>query len=187
MDIYEVLEDQLWESFDETLKLLGENTKVIIANESGLEPVEDYLSIRVVDLKEVGSDKQQYLRHNETLNIAEGQTTTHYEIPVQITLSGEGSGGIAVKLSNNLKSLDEVRSIFRRNSLSILNKSSVRRVPHFSETKWRSVFKLDVVFSYAYKTTFSAEYADVIVIDNLVNKEKWCVNVKNKNYSCEVK
>lgn len=186
MDEYEILEDQLWDSFEKLRLALGLDTTVIIAHESGLEPLEDYLSIRVVDMEEVASTTGQYLHYNEITGEAGNSITTHYKIPVQITFSGKGSGGAATKVNNTIKKLSEARSIFQSNSLSPLYKSSVRRVPHFRETEWRDIFKLDITFSYAYVTTFTADYADVISFDNLVSGEKFCVNLKDKNYSCEV-
>lgn len=159
-DIYKELEDGLVEGVSSLLTMLGETTKVIIANESGLEPKNNYVSIRVVDMQESSSNINTMAHYKEATSRAEGTILTHYKIPVQLTFSGKGSGGVANKVNNSIIKLSQSRVGFQSQGLSPMSKSKLRRVPMFRETGWRDIFKLDVVFSYAQITTYNVDYHD---------------------------
>lgn len=87
---------------------------------------------------------------------------TTYEVQVQFTFAGSNAEDLAFYFHNAVCNNRTISSIYRKNGLSPMRKSSLRRSPQRRDTKWVDYWNVDVTFLYAVITKQDVDWIDSI-------------------------
>lgn len=133
---------------------------IIFSHQSGTEPDVPYVVIQIVSANQVGRTSYSTLTdEDENLTII-----TQYEITAQFSFCGSLAGDMAYDFNSAINNNVVIWEAFQKNKLAPLRKSSLRRLPIKRETKWIEYQNLDVIFSYAVKTTQKVDVVERISI-----------------------
>ncbi len=138
---------QFIQSVVTSTKSMFPDNKVIIGNSNGQEPINPYISLRVIRNTPVGS------AYNDTQLSSDGMMSTrvNYEALVQFSFTStdeEAAADLAYTFVQYINT-PRTREVFRRNNLGKTNISSVRNVAYKRETVWTQYYNVDVTFVYA--------------------------------------
>ena len=147
MSIYDSLKSSLYNS---CTKIVTEN-QVIFSHQGGQEPNGTYCAINILRVDKVGSETDATYASDDG-SITELYSRNEYEATVRFMFVGKDAGNLAYEFESTMDNYAS-RFFFGTESLAVMRKSNVRRVPEKRETTWVENFTLDVVFSYAVETT----------------------------------
>ena len=138
----------------------AKNKGIIYSHTSGTEPTTPYVVIQIVKVNQEGrTSYSSYADEIENLTIV-----NHYKITAQFSFVGTLAGDMAYDFDNAIINNTVIREAFQRLNLAPVEKSTLRRVPALRETKWIEYENLDVVFTYAVKTTQAVDIIEHIRI-----------------------
>jgi len=144
MDLY----DEIRKSIYTSCKAFLPNSNLIHAHQGGQEPKGSYCAINVLKADKVGREcDSTYASVDQTIN-----SVSVYEVTTRFMFVGKDSGNLAYSFETVVDN-PAARFYFGTESLAIMRKGEVRRVPEKRDTTWVDNFTLDVVFSYAIETT----------------------------------
>lgn len=152
-----------------TLKVLDEyfptpdakNKGIIFSHLSGSEPSTPYVVIQIVQVIQQGRTS-----YSSAATDAEEELTiiNHYKISVQFSFIGSTGGDMAYDFNNAVNNNVVMWEAFQKYNLSPVEKTPLRRVPVLRDTKWIEYENLDVVFTYAVKSTQAVDIVEQVVI-----------------------
>lgn len=133
---------------------------VIFSNSNGLEPSESYCVVNILSINQIG-------HHNTSTKVnlaSELSIQVVYEAMVQLSfvgsLSGDMGQSFTQRINNNPLTLQELK----RNKLSVMRKSLIRRAPQKRDTAWIEYSNMDVTFSYIVNTQQVIDTVEGVVI-----------------------
>ena len=178
------IDDALWESTDKAIKqLFSYPIPIIFAREGGQEPKEGYIAIES-KLRQIGRSERNTAGLTATSKTGYHNKNT-YEVDVEFTFVSSNKGrdiaeGIYL-FDGSIRDNPNIRRVYRDNHLSVMRKGLVRPFPVYDSTQWRSVNKLEVVFSIAVDFTYEVDYVDKIVVKNNNNGDIFSVENRKEN------
>lgn len=138
----------------------AQNSGIIFSHTSGAEPSTPYVVIQIVKtIQEGRTSYSTYAGAAEKLTIV-----NHYRITAQFSFIGTTAGDMAYDFDNAIFNNTVMREAFQTLNLVAVEKSNIRRVPALRDTKWIEYENLDVVFTYAVKTTQAVDIIEHIRI-----------------------
>lgn len=137
----------------------AKNKGIIYSHTSGTEPTTPYVVIQIVKVDQQGRTSYSTFAGevDEKLTIV-----NHYKITAQFSFVGTLAGDMAYDFYNAVNNNVVMWEAFQKYNLAPVEKSTLRRVPALRETKWIEYENLDVVFTYAVKTTQSVDIIEHI-------------------------
>lgn len=144
MSIYQSLRTAL---YNVTSSLIPNNL-IIHSHQGGQEPKQTYCALNILKTDKIGMEYQNsYASPDPTIS-----SVSVYEVTVRYLFIGKDAGDIAYEFETIVDN-PASRFYFGKESLAIMRKGEVRRVPEKRDTTWVDNFTLDVIFSYAVETT----------------------------------
>jgi hypothetical protein len=144
MSIYSSLRTALYNSS----KALIPNNEVIHSHQGAQEPKNSYCSINILKTNKIGMEYENtYATPDPTIS-----SVSVYEVTVRYMFIGQEAGDVAYEFET-VADNPASRFYFGTESLAIMRKGEVRRIPEKRDTTWVENFILDVVFSYAVVTS----------------------------------
>lgn len=142
------LYDSLRNSLYTSCKSFLPDNELIFSHQGGQEPKGTYCSLHVLRTDKIGMEYHNtYASPNPTIS-----SVSVYEVTVRFIFIGQDSGNLAYEFETVVDN-PAARFYFGTESLAIMRKGEVRRVPEKRDTTWVDHFTLDVIFSYAVETT----------------------------------
>ena len=139
---------------------ISQDKGIIFSHTNGTEPSIPYVVIQIGKASQEGrTSYSTYANSVENLTIV-----NHYRVTVQFSFLGTTSGDMAYDFDNAIINNVVVREAFQRLNLAPVEKTDVRRIPVLRETKWTEFESLNVVFTYAVKTTQAVDIIEHIRI-----------------------
>lgn len=145
----------------------SQNAGIIFSHVNGSEPSSPYVVINVLGIEQQGKHMTSTLS-NPTDNTVSVRAS--YEITVQFSFCGSTAGDMVQsftqRINNNPLSLESLK----KERLSVMRKSPIRRAPQKRDTQWVEYFNQDVVFSYIVNTQQLVDWVEAVVIEDTVNE-----------------
>lgn len=85
---------------------------------------------------------------------------TTYEAQIQFTFAGSDAEDLAFYFHNAVCNNRTISFVYRKNGLSPMRKSTLRRSPQKRDTQWVDFWNVDVTFLYAVVTKQDVDWAD---------------------------
>ena len=160
MNIYDSVKQAVYTSCN---NLLPDN-KLIHSHQGGQEPKGSYCALNILKADKIGMEcDSTYASADQTI-----KSNSVYEVTVRFMFVGKDSGNLAYNFET-VADNPAARFYFGTESLAIMRKGEVRRVPEKRDTTWVDNFTLDVVFSYAIQTIQPIETIDTVLWQNYIN------------------
>jgi len=160
MNIYDSVKQAVYTSCN---NLLPDN-KLIHSHQGGQEPKGSYCALNILKADKIGMEcESTYASADQTI-----KSSSVYEVTVRFMFVGKDSGNLAYNFET-VADNPASRFYFGTESLTIMRKGEVRRVPEKRDTTWVDNFTLDVVFSYAIQTIQPIETIDIVLWQNYIN------------------
>lgn len=163
MEIYTQLEDSLYESITKAFEVSGKSLEVTQSHDNGVEPLEDYVSINVLELTRQGQASKSGMAEFSA-GIAKEYAVQSYEALVQLNFFGENSPNHASWFHSQYKGNTVIREWFLRNKLAPRTISSMRRAPQLRDSVWVKSFAMDIRVGWAVQTVQDVDWADFVTI-----------------------
>lgn len=148
MNLYDSLKSALYTA---TKTYIPDN-ELIHSHQGGQEPKGSYCVINILNTDRIGMSEQSSYASSSQLV----RSTSHYEVIIRYMFVGKDAGNLAYELETSIEN-PAARFAFGGESLAIMRKGEVKRVPERRDTTWVENFTLDVVFSYAVYNTQSID------------------------------
>ena len=143
MNLYDSVRQAIYNSS----KNLLPNNELIYSHQGGQEPRGSYCSINIIRTNKIG------MEYESTYASATDITSVSvYEVTTRFMFVGDDAGNLAYEFET-VADNPASRFYFGTESLAIMRKGEIRRVPEKRDTDWIDNFVLDVIFSYAVETT----------------------------------
>lgn len=134
---------------------------IIFSHLNGSEPSIPYVVIQIVQA--VQSGRTSY--SSAATDVSEELTIiNHYRITAQFSFIGTLAGDMAYDFNNAINNNVVMWEAFQKYNLSPVEKSNLRRVPAKRDTKWIEYENLDVVFTYAVKSTQVVDVIEQVIL-----------------------
>jgi hypothetical protein len=160
MNIYDSVKQAVYTSCN---NLLPDN-KLIHSHQGGQEPKGSYCALNILKADKIGMEcDSTYASADQTI-----KSTSVYEVTVRFMFVGKDSGNLAYNFET-VADNPAARFYFGTESLAIMRKGEVRRVPEKRDTTWVDNFTLDVIFSYAVETTQPIDTIEVVTWQHYIN------------------
>jgi len=143
MNLYDSVRQAIYNSS----KNLLPNNELIYSHQSGHEPRGSYCSINIIRTNKIGMEYES--TYASATDITSGSV---YEVTTRFMFVGDDAGNLAYEFET-VADNPASRFYFGTESLAIMRKGEIRRVPEKRDTDWIDNFVLDVIFSYAVETT----------------------------------
>lgn len=164
MSYYEDMEGHIYVATRNVLDFIGYPTvRVFYAEADVLEPEKTYMIINILDVEQVGltNEASYVFGPEETLD-----TTTHYKVLVQFTITGDSSRIVAPDFRHNIINNRACSFEYNKENLAFLMRGKLRNVPYKRETQWVDCFNFDVEMSFALQTRQSHDWVEQVVIND---------------------
>jgi len=135
---------------------------VFFSHTNGSEPVNPYVVINILGIEQQGRSQVSSL----TDTAFDISVQSQYEVTVQFGFCGSTAGDMAHSFTQRVNNNPITMEAFRKESLSVMRKSNLRRVPQKRDTKWVEYFNQDFVFAYIVNTTQPVDYVETIVLED---------------------
>lgn len=89
---------------------------------------------------------------------------TTYETQIQFTFAGSNAEDLAFYFHNAVCNNRTIAFVYRKNGLSPMRKSTLRRSPQKRDTKWVDFWNVDVTFLYAVVTKQDVDWVEHISV-----------------------
>lgn len=143
---------------------------IYFANENGAQPLTPYCMIEIVSFESVGREEM-----TSTTTYSTGSTTgtmtirEPYEVTAKFVFEGKNTsanngGDLALEFYSLLNTPLFIQEC-RKNSISLLRKGIVRRIPVKRETKWYVSFAIDVTFACIIERTQQVDGFDNVYVN----------------------
>lgn len=137
-----------------------QNAGIIFSHTGGTEPSTPYVVIQIVKVNQEGrTSYSSAASDDEKLTIV-----NHYKITAQFSFIGTLAGDMAYDFNNAITNNVVMWEAFQKYNLTPVEKSTLRRVPALRNTTWIEYENLDVVFTYAVKTTQAVDIVERIIL-----------------------
>lgn len=136
---------------------------IFFSHTNGSEPSKPFVVINILSEEQIGKHSTSTLSDptQDMLYIR-----ASYEMTVQFTFCGSTAGDMAYSFSQRINNNPFSFSSLRKEKLSVLRKSKIRRAPQKRDTKWVEYFNQDVVFSYTVNTEQPVDWIEAVVIES---------------------
>lgn len=138
----------------------AQNAGIIFSHLSGTEPTIPYVVIQIIKVNQEGRTSYS-TSANDTENLT---IVNHYRISAQFSFIGTLAGDMGYDFNNAINNNVVMWEAFQKYNLTPVEKSVLRRVPALRDTKWIEYENLDVVFTYAVKTTQAVDIVEQIIL-----------------------
>lgn len=160
MNLFDSLKTALYTSS----KSYFPNNELIHSHQGGQEPRGTYCAINILSTDRVGSeDESTYASATPVI-----RSVNHYEVTVRYMFVGKEAGDLAYEFESSIDN-SAARFAFGTESLAIMRRGQVNRVPEKRDTTWVDNFTLDVVFSYAVYNTQSIDIIEYVSWNENIN------------------
>lgn len=159
MNLYDTIKSSVYNA---TTKIITDYP-VIFSHQSGQEPKGSYCAINLLRADKIGMEYDAtYAGEEEPQSDSyEIYSRNEYEALVRFMFVGKDAGNIAYAFESIMDN-SASRFHFGTESLAVMRKSEVRRVPEKRSTTWVENLTLDVYFSYAVEVTQQIEIIETV-------------------------
>lgn len=160
MSTYTALTDKLYD-ISVVANALYPTMPIIFSHQKEEEVGESYMSIGVLDIRQIGHGSTPSL-----LNL-EGNLDIRvvYESRVQFSFYGSLSGDAVHSFYERINNNPLTSEIMSKEKVSVMRKSLVRRLPQKRDTQWVESFNFDVTFNYITNTTQQIDPVEIVVLE----------------------
>lgn len=168
-DINTQMEDAITASIRSILDYLGwQGTKVILANEGGLEPRETYCLVNI--LARNRNRRSQSAGTSPVSEVSKIYYTNYYTVQVQVSFIGSDSGDMMFDFEDSVFSSRQCIVFWQENNIGPLNHTGSRRIPQLRETKWIKSYNIDLNLSFAVQSNEVVDWIqDFATVDTIIN------------------
>ena len=160
MNIYDSVKQAVYTS----CKKLLPDVKLIHSHQGGQEPKGSYCALNILKADKIGMEcESTFASPDQTI-----KSVSVYEVTIRFMFVGNDSGNLAYSFET-VADNPAARFYFGTESLAVMRKGEVRRVPEKRDTTWVDSFTLDVVFSYAIETILPIETIDTVLWQHYIN------------------
>lgn len=164
MDVYKKLEDSIYDTVDQTLKLLDKDCIIKFSEENGVEPKKTYCVIDIISATGLG-----YAQTDGLLEVQSGSLKQYnvrqYEVNVQLKFIGKDAGGCSFDFWSQFRGNTRVRECYLRNKLAPRKISNIRPSSELRESKWVKGYAFDMTLGWAVQTAQEMDWADYITVN----------------------
>lgn len=155
------------------IKALSEYTdpQVIFSHSGGSEPSESYVVVNILSIEQQGHSSNS----TNVNGLNELSITASYEVFAQVSFVGSKSGEMSQSLSQRVSNNPIVLEEFRRNNLTFMRKSQIRRAPQKRDTKWVEYHNIDLTFSYNIRTQQVVDIIETVILQDEITGEIYTV------------
>lgn len=146
----------------------SQNAGIIFSHVNGSEPANPYVVINVLGIEQIGRHSTSTLTDPSEGNILNVRVS--YEITVQFSFCGSTAGDMAQSFTQRINNNPFSFSALNQEKLSVMRKSSIRRIPQKRDTQWVEYFNQDVVFTYTINTEQSIDWVEAVVIEDTISE-----------------
>lgn len=150
MNLYEVLQDSLYDSLESIFNRLGyvdgQDIQIVFDSQNALEPTNTYCLVHILDTERIGRvHESTFLTWDEE----EMWYTNFYTLFVQLSIIGNKANEIIINFTDSVFSSRLCIEDWQKNSLGPIKQSKTRRIPQPRESGWTDSHNLDLTLSYA--------------------------------------
>lgn len=135
---------------------------IFFSHTGGSEPANPYVVINILGIEQQGRSQVSSLTDQDSFLSVQAA----YEVTVQFGFCGSTAGDMAHSFTQRVNNNPVTMEAFRKESLSVMRKSNLRRVPQKRDTKWVEYFNQDFVFGYIVNTTQIVDYVETTVLED---------------------
>ena len=147
-----LLQEQVWETIGNLI-----TAPVIIEEQEGHEPAENFVTTKLRDWVQIGSNEQ---RHNGGTSALYTVRTT-WKVTLRLTSVGVDSNQLLLELAHKLNKTT-TKSAFKAVGLFYSDTSHVINAPKLLNNGWEQRYILDVYFHTTIEDTDSLEYFEFV-------------------------
>lgn len=155
-----------------TLEALSQSgypsSPVIFSHQNAPEPSSPYCVINPLIVNQIGRSEISTLT-GESVLVGEVETRqlyykTTYEAQIQFTFAGSNAEDLAFYFHNSVCNNRTISFVYRKNNLSPMRKSTLRRNPQRRDTQWVDFWNVDVTFLYTVVTKQDVDWVEHISV-----------------------
>lgn len=164
-------EGNIYDCLEATLNTLGIDSNIQFAGEVN-DQHGDTIYISVLGMNQVGQriTGARVQGSDESVNGKNYKfITRQYQADIQLSVLGSGSFVNSSRLHSNIRSRDDIISVWWQHSIPLLNVTNLRRSPQLHETKWVDGYSFDVKVNFMIHENYEV---------NPIDKVKWVTSLE---------